>query len=152
MIFVKGKQYAKDELIALRAMIEKAANSLDETDALSCTNLFPEWKPGKQYNGGEYFTHGVNGVGDPQLYRVNDGKAHTSQSDWLPGTDATASLYTAIGLDDNGFPVWSAPTGAHDAYAAGDVVNHEGVLYQSTIDGNCIVPGTDDRYWTLYEA
>lgn len=134
-----------------RKAVQKFAASLTDDEALEIATVFDPWKIGKQYNGGEYFTHGVNSVGDPQLYRVNDGKAHISQADWLPGTAATASLYTAIGLDDKGFPAWSAPTGAHDAYDTGDVVNYEGVLYQSAVDGNCTVPGTDTRYWTVYE-
>ena len=54
-------------------------------------------------------------VGDPQLYKV--AQAHTSQADWTP--DQTPALYTAIGLDESGYPVWSQPTGAHDAYPAG---------------------------------
>lgn len=147
MIIVNGKQYTKEELLALRGIIEKAVNSLDEDDAKTCTVLFSAWKPNKAYVGGEYVTYGVNSVGDPQLYRVIDGKDHVSQAGWTP--DATSSLYTPIGLDDNGYPIWSAPTGAHDAYNTGDIVNHEGVLYESTIDGNCIVPGTDDRYWIV---
>ena len=60
----------------------------------------------------------------PQLYKVV--QDHTSQADWTP--DATSALYTAIGLDDSGYPVWSQPTGAHDAYNAGDVVNFSGTL------------------------
>ena len=131
----------------LRRAIQLFAATLDETQAMEIATVYDPWKPGKKYKGGAYITHGVNAVGDPQLYRVNDGKDHTSQADWTP--DATPSLYTAIGLDDQGHPVWSAPTGAHDAYNIGDVVNHNGVLYESLIAGNCTVPGSDDRYWRV---
>lgn len=131
-----------------RRALQLFAASLTEEQAMEIATVYDPWKPGKAYKGGDYFTYGVNGVGDPQLYKVN--QDHTSQADWTP--DVTASLYTAIGLDDAGHPVWSAPTGAHDAYNTGDIVNRDGALYESLIDGNCTVPGTDDRYWKIYKG
>lgn len=44
---------------------------------------------------------------------------------------------------------WVPPTGAHDAYAVGDKVRHEGVIYASRIDGNTTVPGSDPRWWEV---
>lgn len=131
----------------LRRAIQLFAATLDETQAMEIATVYDPWKPGKKYKGGEYVTYGVNAVGDPQLYKVIDGKPHTAQADWTP--DVTASLYTPIGLDAEGHPIWSAPTGAHDAYAVGDVVDYNGVLYESLINGNTIVPGTDERYWRV---
>jgi len=133
-----------------RKALQMFAASLTDEQAMEIATVYDPWVVGKHYKGGEYFTHGTNAVGDPQLYKVNEGKEHTSQADWLPGTAATASLYTAIGLDESGHPVWSQPTGAHDAYNTGDIVNHNGTLYISNIDGNTTVPGTDDRWWSVY--
>lgn len=132
----------------LRKALQKFANSLTDEEAMEVVAVYDPWKVGKEYKGGEFFTYGVNAVGDPQLYRVNDGKNHTSQADWIPGVEK--SLYTAIGLDDNGHPVWAQPTGAHDAYDEGDIVNYNGVLYISAINGNDTVPGTDERWWKEY--
>ena len=129
----------------LRKALQMFATTLDDERAMEVATVFDPWKPGKAYKGGEYFTYGVNAVGDPQLYRVNEGKNHTSQADWKP--DKETSLYTAIGLDDSGHPVWSKPTGAHDAYDIGDIVNYNGVLYESKINGNDTIPGTDERWW-----
>lgn len=129
----------------LRRAIQMFAEKLSEKDAMEIATIYPMWEPGKVYNGGEYVTFGVNSVGDPQLYKVIPGKPHTSQADWTP--DVTASLYTPIGLDYEGYPVWSQPTGAHDAYNVGDIVNYNGTLYESTINGNTVVPGSDERYW-----
>lgn len=129
----------------LRKALQMFAATLTEEKAMEVATVFDPWKPGKKYTGGEYFTHGVNAVGDPQLYRVNEGKNHTSQADWIPG--AEKSLYTAIGLDDSGYVVWSHPSGAHDDYDKGDIVNHNGILYESQINGNSTVPGTDERWW-----
>ena len=133
-----------------RKAVQLFAASLTDEQAMEVATIYDPWEVDKDYKGGDFFTFGTNAVGDPQLYKVNDGKDHKSQADWLPGTDATASLYTAIGLDEEGYPVWSAPTGAHDDYDEGDIVNREGTLYISNINGNTTVPGTDERYWSVY--
>ena len=98
------------------------------------------------YTHGNIITYGENNVGDPQLYRVAQG--HTSQADWLP--DALPALYTPIGLTPAGYPKWAQPTGAHDAYNTGDIVDYNGTLYKSNINGNTTVPGTDERWWSVY--
>ena len=133
---------------AVREAMDIAGATLTEDQALICVRLYKPWEVGKKYKGGEFFTYGVNSVGDPQLYRVNDGKNHTSQADWTP--DKERSLYTPIGLDDSGYPIWAQPTGAHDAYNMGDIVNHNGILYESQINGNTTIPGTDERWWKEY--
>ena len=137
-----------EQAYAIREAMDIAGATLTEEQALVCVRIYREWEVGKVYTAGEFFTYGVNGVGDPQLYRVNDGKTHTSQADWTP--DKERSLYTPIGLDDSGYPVWSKPTGAHDAYNIDDIVNHNGTLYISKINGNDTIPGTDDRWWAVY--
>lgn len=131
-----------------RRALQMFAATLTDEQAMEVATVYEPWKVGKDYTGGERFTFGTNAVGDPQLYVVNDGKEHTSQMDWAP--DVTPSLYTPIGLDDSGYPVWAQPTGAHDAYDTGDIVNYNGTLYQSMIPGNTTVPGMDERYWTRY--
>lgn len=131
---------------AIREAMDVAGALLDEEMALECVRLYRPWEIGRTYKVGEYLTYGQNGVGDPQLYKVV--QDHTSQADWTP--DVTPALYDAIGLDNSGYPVWSRPTGAHDAYNTGDIVNYNGVLYESQINGNTTVPGTDDRWWKEY--
>lgn len=128
---------------AIREAMDIAGASLDDGKALECVRLYRPWEIGKAYAVGEFLTYGVNGVGDPQLYKVAQG--HTSQADWAP--DATPALYTAIGLDDEGYPVWSQPTGAHDAYNTGDIVNYNGTLYKSLIDGNVYSPEVYPAGW-----
>lgn len=128
--------------------LQMFAASLSDEKAMEIAYIYDPWQVGKRYKKGDFFTYGVNGVGDPQLYKAN--QDHTSQADWTP--DATPALYTAIGLDDSGYPVWSQPTGAHDAYNTGDVVNHNGTLYESQINGNDTIPGTDDRWWKEYRG
>lgn len=133
-----------------RKALQMFAASLDDEKAMEVATVFDAWKPDTGYEKGAKFTYGINGVGDPQLYKVN--QTHKSSSLYLPGAVGTEALYTAIGLDAEGYPIWSQPTGAHDAYNKGDIVDYGATLYISMIDGNTTVPGTDERYWTVYVA
>lgn len=130
----------------LRKALQMFAASLTDEQAMEVVAVYDAWTVGKTYAVGDFLTYGENGVGDPQLYKV--AQAHTSQADWKP--DATPALYVAIGLDDSGYPVWSQPTGSHDAYNKGDVVNYNGTLYQSTIDGNTYSPDVYPAGWIVY--
>ena len=47
---------------------------------------------------------------------------------------------------------WNQPTGAHDAYNTGDIVNYNGTLYKSLIDGNVWAPDAYPAGWEVYEA
>jgi hypothetical protein len=114
---------------------------------MEVATIYDPWQVGKAYSVGDFLIYGENSVGDPQLYKVV--QAHTSQADWKP--DAVASLYVAIGLDEQGYPVWSQPTGAHDAYNKGDIVEYNGTLYQSLIDGNVYSPDAYPDGWLVYE-
>lgn len=131
-----------------RKALQMFAASLDDEKAMEVATIYDPWAVGKAYAVGEFVTYGENSVGDPQLYKVV--QAHTSQADWTP--DATASLFTAIGLDKQGYPVWSQPTGAHDAYNTGDIVDYNGKLYQSLINGNVYSPEAYPAGWQIYEG
>ena len=131
---------------AIRDAMDYACASLDEYTALNCVALYRPWEVGVNYKVNDRFTYGVNSVGDPQLYRV--AQAHTSQDDWRP--DAVPALYTPIGLDDEGYPIWSRPTGAHDAYNTGDIVDYNGTLYKSLIDGNTYSPEEYPAGWEVF--
>lgn len=123
------------------------AQTLDKDTAMEVSGVYPKWKPNVVYSAGMYITYGENSVGDPQLYEVVQG--HTSQESWTP--DVTASLYTPIGLNEDGYPVWAQPTGVHDAYNVGDIVDYNGVLYKSLIDGNVYAPDSYPQGWEIYD-
>ena len=123
--------------------LQMFAMSLEEEQAMEVAYMYDPWEIGKPYSAGEFVTYGVNGVGDPQLYKVV--QAHTAQADWTPKT--VPALYVAIGLDERGYPVWSQPTGAHDAYNKGDIVDYRGFLYESLIDGNVYAPDAYPAGW-----
>lgn len=133
---------------AIREAMDFAGATLSEENARVCVHLYRPWSVGVTYKVNEYLTYGKNSVGDPQLYKVV--QEHTSQADWTP--DIVPALFTAIGLDEEGYPVWSQPTGAHDAYNRGDIVDYNGVLYESLIDGNVYSPDTYPAGWKEYSV
>lgn len=130
----------------LRKALQMLAQSFTDEQALEVATVYPTYKVGVIYKQKEMFTYGENEVGDPQLYRVV--QDHISQEDWVP--NLTPSLYTPIGLTDEGYPIWSKPTGAHDAYNTGDIVEYEGSLYKSLIDGNVYSPVEYPAGWEAY--
>ncbi len=117
----------------LRPLIEKAAESLADDDALEAVELFPVWATGVSYTVDERVSYG------DKLYRCV--QSHTSQADWTP--DATPALWTEVAKPGE-IPVWKQPTGAQDAYMAGDKVHYPGKddsVYVSTVDNNVWEPG-----------
>lgn len=129
-----------------RKALQLFVQTLDDDAALEVATVFPAYAVGRAYAVGDMFSYGKNSTGDPQLYKVV--QAHTSQEDWKP--DATPALYTAIGLNPAGYPIWSKPTGAHDAYSKGDIVSYNEKLYKSLIDGNTWSPEEYPAGWELY--
>lgn len=130
----------------LRKALNWFAQTLDEEQAMEICGVYDAWKPDTAYVTGEYITYGENSVGDAQLYKVVQG--HTSQADWTP--DISASLYTPIGLTDDGYTEWSQPAGAHDSYNEGDIVDYKGTLYISLVDGNIYSPEVWPQNWEVY--
>lgn len=132
----------------LRRALQMFTSTLPEEKALEIAAVYPAWEINKSYVIGDIISYGVNSVGDPQLYKVV--QAHISQADWTP--DSVPALYDAFGLDDSGYPIWSQPSGAHDAYNTGDIVNYNGTLYESVIDGNVWAPDVYPAGWKLVNS
>lgn len=76
----------REKALALRALIEKAAVSLDDGDALEAVELFPAWAVGVAYAADERIRY------EDKLYRCV--QVHTSQADWTP--DIAVSLWEQI--------------------------------------------------------
>lgn len=130
----------------LRRALQLFVQTLPEAQVLEVATVVPFWEANRTYSVGDVVSYGENSTGDPQLYKVV--QAHTSAAEWTP--DAAASLYDAIGLDGSGYPVWSRPSGAHDAYNTGDIVNYNGALYRSKINGNTWSPEEYPDGWEVY--
>ena len=136
-----------EQAYAIREAMDVAGANLTDEKALECVRIYRPWVVGRVVSVGEFLTYGTNSVGDPQLYKVVI--EHTAQADWTP--DTSPSLFTPIGLDEDGYPVWSQPTGSHDAYNKGDIVNYKGTLYKSLIDGNIYSPEAYPAGWEVVE-
>ena len=111
--------------------------NLPDTNAMEIADLYEPYEVGKTYPVGYMFKYGVNADGETQLYSVL--QEHTSQEDWKP--NKTPSLYKAVGFTDSGVSIWTQPLGSTDAYMAGDVVEHNGTIWVSTVDYNVWEPG-----------
>lgn len=129
----------RSELLKIREMIEKAAVSLADDDAIEAPELFPAWSVGVAYAVDDRIRF------NDKLYKVV--QAHTSQADWEP--DKTPALYTEVAKPGE-IPVWKKPTGAQDAYNKGDKVHYPGKddpVYTSTIDSNVWSPDEYPQGW-----
>lgn len=116
----------------LRPLIERAAASLSDEDALGGVELFPAWAAGTEYAAQDRVRY------EGKLYRCV--QAHTSQIGWEP--PATPALWTEVAAPGE-IPVWRQPTGAQDAYSKGDRVHYpdaDGAVYVSTVDNNVWEP------------
>lgn len=122
----------KEKAYALRKLIEQAAASLSDEDALTGVELFPRWNE----NGISY------AVGDRVLYNGTLYKclqAHTSQATWTP-TDAPSLWAKVLIPDPEVIPDWEQPDSTNP-YMKGDKVTHNGKTWQSDIDNNVWEPG-----------
>lgn len=139
---VNRKQAAEQ----FRKAIQLYISTLPEEKALEVAAVYPEWEANTSYKEGDIISYGINSLGDPQLYKVV--QDHISSLSWP--LDDTPALYKAFGLDESGYPIWAQPAGAHDAYNIGDIINYNGKLYKSLIDGNVWSPDTYADGWELY--
>ncbi len=131
--------WSKAQLLKTRRNIHLASASLDDEAALETPELFPSWEAGRTCLAGERLRFGG------ELYRVLQN--HTAQADWTP--DAAPSLYVRV-AEPGTIPVWKQPTGAQDAYNAGDKVyfpDRDGKIYESLIDNNVWSPESYPAGW-----
>lgn len=115
----------------LRALMELAANSLDDTDALEGMELYPVWNTQAVYQTGQRVSY--EGV----LYRCL--QTHESQAGWTPA--AAPSLWARVLIEQpDVVPAWVQPESTNP-YQKGDRVTHRGKLWVSQLDQNVWEPG-----------
>ena len=119
----------REKLTAIiNALIRLRDMATDEV-ALEAVDIYPEWRTDTAYTVDERISH------EGLLYRCV--QAHTSQDGWSP--DLTPALWARVSIEE--WPEWVQPTGAQDAYMAGDKVSHNGRHWQSIVDNNTWEPG-----------
>ena len=122
----------RSKALALRALIEKAAISLTDEDALDGMELFPAWAADTSYALNVRVRYGE------KLYKCV--QSHTSQIGWEPPN--VPALWTEVAKPGE-IPVWKQPTGAQDVYNTGDRVwypERNTTMYESIIDNNSWAP------------
>lgn len=122
---------AKERARLLRPLIEKAAMSLTDKEALAGVELFPRWAEDKEYAVDDRVSF------DGVLYKCLI--AHISQISWTP--NVSPSLWVRVDNPAEEWPEWIQPVGATDAYAKGAKVSHNEKHWISDIDGNVWEPG-----------
>lgn len=104
----------------------------DESKMMEVASLFHTWEEllatKKEYPAGTVFKWGLNADGETQLWSFIS--AYTPQEIYTPDVDI--SHYKKVGMTDDGYPVWTQPLGATDAYKIGDIVSHNGQLWKCT--------------------
>ena len=120
----------------LRKLIEKAAATLKDTDALEGIELFPKWSDDSEYSVDDRVRYGDT------LYKCLT--AHQSQDSWSP--DVSPSLWVRVDDPSVEFPEWVQPTGATDAYPKDAKVSHNERHWISEIDANVYEPGVYGWY------
>ena len=113
----------------LVAFLKAARETATDETALEAIELYPVWSSGISVSVNDRYQY------NNKLYKCV--QAHTAQADWTP--DKTPALWVEVSLDE--FPEWKQPAGAHDAYAKGDKVKHNGKKWESTADANVWEPG-----------
>ena len=125
----------------LRPLIEKAMESLDDTDALEAITLYPAWS-GDSVQYEKDFRVKYEG----NLYKVL--QSHTSQVAWTP--TAAVSLFAKVLIPEpHDIPEWEQPSSTNP-YMIGDKVRYNGKVWESTIDNNVWAPGTGNL-WIIVE-
>lgn len=110
----------------LRPYIEKAVQSLPDTDAVEAVELYPVWRAGMAYDPG----HKLSYCG--RLYRVRDGQGHTSQVGWEP--DKAPALFEGINETHTGTKGDPIPYGGNMVLEEGKYYTQDGVVYRCVRD------------------
>lgn len=121
----------KEQALAYRRKIERAAESQSDENALDSIELFQHWEDliGAQVQSGKRVQDGG------KLYECI--QSHTPQVGWNPSL--TPALWKEVSLDE--WPAWVQPTGAQDAYNQGDQVSHNDKHWTSDVNANVWEPG-----------
>ena len=141
-----ARQERMNLIIAKMNRVHTMAEKLSDEDAAEFSDLFPVWSgDGVELEVGQRVSY--EGV----LYRVL--QAHTTQASWTP-VDAPSLFSLVIAADNPEVIVdWIQPDSTN-GYPKGQLVSHNGLIWESTVDANVWEPGTTGAPWIQkeYEA
>ena len=125
--------------------------SLPDEAAYEFRALANEWISGETYYGPNDESGAVQSrvLFESKLYKCL--QTHVAQGDWIP--TAASSLWAEIlpgqegNTPESGYAEWVQPDSTNP-YSTGDMVIHNGHLWESTADGNVWEPGAVGAPWT----
>ena len=138
--------YTADILNAVKKMLSSSTEELSDEDALNVAALFPTWSSKLPKDGelqGEPVVAGDRLWDDGKLWKVV--QPHNVMPNWRPAD--TPALFTEVSIVE--WPEFVQPTGAHDAYMAGDKVTFQGQHYISLVNNNTYSPAEYPANWEL---
>ena len=134
-------QEATEQVEQAQEAVTMTRDFLPDAIAFTIPQIYDEWDPnGIAYTGKDKATADKPAAivrRNDKLYRCL--QSHTSQENWKPET--SHSLWVEIADPALEWPEWKQPTGAHDAYAQGAKVSHNGKKWTSDIAANVWEPG-----------
>lgn len=139
-----GHEQTRQEALELRRALQLLSTVLPEENALEVPSVYPVWTAGEKYKKDVILSYGENSVGDPQLYKTL--KTHKAENT----PDADTENYKPMGISSSGYPAWVQPLSNKDAYDKGDIVDRDGILYQSNKNNNRDDPLDNTGTWDLY--
>ena len=123
-ILIQAGVITEQQAASYREIIEAVMQAVEDEVALTAVPLFPEWKEGMDYQDGTRVKR------NDFLYRVREGKAHTSQVGWEP--EVATSLWEAVNVDNEGTASDAIPYTAGMALEEGKHYTEGGVTYLCT--------------------
>ena len=141
---------------AIAFVVLAEAGTIDAVTASEQSLLFAEWAANVNYTVGQLRQYGG------KLYSEDGSRVELGDQDPVAAFTLMTDLYTRYSLPASQtgweppnvpalwsitsdpaeeWPEWSQPLGAHDAYAAGAKVSHNGKHWTSDLDGNVWEPG-----------
>ena len=82
-----------EKAMRLRAFMEKMSDRVDDIEILEAPEICKHWKAGEDVVEGDRRFYDVT----QKLYKVREGKGHTTQENWTP--DKTPDLWVVIALE-----------------------------------------------------
>lgn len=135
-------------MVARQARGRAVEDGAAANEIIDLAPLLEPWRAGTSespvaYTAGDVRTHAS------QPWKCAQAHTHSGEPGWEPGSDA--SLWAAYHATDaeHALP-WQAPTGAHDAYNAGEwMIYTDGQTYRCTQDGTVWGPDQTPACWEV---
>ena len=134
----------------IRALFKMLLNKveLDDSEKMQFADIYPIWKKEGNYELNSIYSYGVNQDDETQLWQCTI--AHQYSHHLYEDPSVVPALWKKIGFTEEGYPIWTQPLGATDAYLLGDRVSYNGHIYESIHNGANTWP-PDVYGWTLIE-